>query len=79
MKKLRTLQLAGLQLNPERYRQLNRTTLDPEYDIYGDDEVFDGESLKQTMQDYLHTDPATRFQIARNSFERALVTAKVLE
>ncbi len=74
---LKTMQLAGLQLKPEKYRKLERTMVDPAYDVYGEDEVFDSVSLRQTMQDYLHVDPAARYQIAKNNFERAVVTAKV--
>lgn len=77
IKKLKAMQLGGLQLKPERYRRLEQLVKDPEYDTYGNDEVFDSESLNQTMKDYLHTDPATRLQIARNSFERAIHAAKV--
>ena len=77
LKVLKTMQLAGLQLKPEKYRKLERTVVDPAYDIYGEDEVFDTESLRQTMQDYLHVDPAARYQIAKNNFERAVVSAKV--
>jgi small subunit ribosomal protein S5 len=76
LKKLKTLQLGGLQLAPERYRRLEQSIKDENYDVYGEDEVFDGESLRQTMKDYMHMDPATRFQIARNSFERAVANAK---
>lgn len=76
LKVLKTLQLGGLQLQPKRYRQLNRLEKDLEYDTYGNDEVFDSDSLRQTMKDYLHYDPASRLQIARNNFERAVFSAK---
>ena len=38
---------------------------------------FDGMVLHQLMKDYMHAEPALRYQIARNYFERALTTAKV--
>ena len=65
-------------LSPERYRRLNPLVKDPEYDTFGDLESFDRDSLNETMKDYARTDPATRIQHARNSFERAFYSAKVL-
>lgn len=42
------------------------------------EEAMDRFSLKAVLQDYMHTDPGLRWQIAKNAFERALVDAQAL-
>jgi len=42
-----------------------------------DDEIMENFSLKAVLKDYLDTDPSTRYQIARNAFERSLTDAVV--
>ena len=77
MKALSALNIGGLNLMPERYRRLEQLIKDPEYDTFGYEEQVDRDFLSDTMKNYLHTDPATRMQIARNYFERAVHSAKV--
>lgn len=76
MKVLKTLQLGGLQLMPERYRRLETLVKDREYDTHGNDETFNMDFLRETMKECMHYNPATRLHIARNTFERAVFTAK---
>ena len=81
MKKLKTVQLGGSKLIPSRYYPLSSmdTSNVTEYDMFEnpDDEDFDKFSLRKLLKDYMHTDPATRYHIAKNAFERQLADAKV--
>ena len=45
----------------------------------GDDEEFDRYGLTTILRDYMYADPATRYQIAQNYFERSLVDAQALD
>lgn len=76
MAALGKLALDGCALRPERYQPLVGEG-PGEYDAEGDAEDFDRFSLRAVLKDYLHADPATRFLIAKNRFERALHDAKV--
>jgi hypothetical protein len=40
-------------------------------------EQFDSFSLRAVLKDYLHADPATRYDVAKNAFEQALSDARV--
>ena len=73
---LKKLDLGGESLHPERYAPMVGE-LPSEYDREGDVDEFDRFSLKAVLKDYLHADPATRYMIAKNRFERALHDAKV--
>ena len=41
--------------------------------------MFDGAALRVLLSDYMSTDPATRFSVAKNAFERALQNSLVRE
>eukprot|EP01041_Mallomonas_annulata_P002521 gene2521-4903_t len=75
LKKLKSIQLGEgdmtQKLSFSRYRPLEGLA-DSEYDTEGPEEQFDQFSLRTLLKDYLHTDPATRYQLAKNAFERAL-------
>lgn len=73
---LKKLDIDGESLHPERYAPMVGE-LPSEYDREGDVDEFDRFSLKAVLKDYLHADPATRYMIAKNRFERALHDAKV--
>lgn len=81
MKKLKTVQVDGSNLSPSRYYPLSSMDSSnvTEYDTFENpgDEDFDKFSLRKLLKDYMHTDPATRYHIARNAFERQLADAKV--
>ncbi len=49
--------------------------LDYETNSSKDLEEFEEFSLKKLLKDYLFTDPSTRYQIAKNFFERKLFDA----
>lgn len=76
MKQLRQIEIDGVQLRPERNHPVAHEG-DSEYDTNGETEFFDREHLKSMMTDYLSAEPAIRYQIARNYFERALYTVQV--
>lgn len=67
LKKLKSTSIDGFKLSPVRYRgfsgevSANRT----EYDEFSDesDEIFDKFALRKLLKDYLHADPAIRYQI----------------
>jgi hypothetical protein len=56
-----------------------------QYDTEGDyeelneltDENFDNFTLQNLLHDYKYADPASRYEVAKNSFERTLNNAKV--
>lgn len=50
---------------------------DTEYDTSGLEDEFDRLTLRSLLTDHMKSDPATRYQIAKNQFERALVDAQV--
>lgn len=50
-----------------------------EYDDEGPNEEIDRFSLRGVMKDFMFADPATRFQIAKNTFERALADANAVQ
>ena len=43
----------------------------------GVDEQFDQYGLSSVLKDYMYADKATRYQIVKNHFERAVTNAKV--
>lgn len=49
---------------------------DSEYDVQGEHEGFDRDHLKAMFSDYLGAEPAIRYQMARNYFERALYSTQ---
>lgn len=65
-------------LKVERYHELedDPTTLS-EYDKDGADEKFDRETLEYALNDFFDADPATRYQVAKNYFERQMTDALV--
>lgn len=73
---LKKMDIEGESLHPERYSPLVGD-LPTEYDRESEVDEFDRFSLRTVLKDYLHADPATRYMIAKNRFERALHDAKV--
>lgn len=71
LKKLKKVEIEGQKVRAERYRPLIREFAS-EYDASQEEESFDQLSLKTLLKDDLASDPASRYQVARNSFERAL-------
>ena len=61
-----------------RYRPVVQDGLH-EIDEDGDDEAFDRYGLTTILRDYMYADPATRYQIAQNYFERSLVDAQAMD
>ena len=61
-----------------RYRPVVQDGLH-DIDEDGDDEAFDRYGLTTILRDYMYADPATRYQIAQNYFERSLVDAQALD
>jgi hypothetical protein len=77
MKQLKKLQIENKKLSPTRYTPLNEDG-DESYNLkLGKEEELDAFSLKFALKDYLDCDPSTRFQMAKNFFERALNDAYV--
>ena len=76
MKQLKAITIDGNPLRVTRYRPIIPDGSHPIDDI-GEEEAFDEYSMHAVMKDFMHADPATRYQIAKNHFERALVDAKV--
>jgi hypothetical protein len=84
---LRNLEIDGVKLKAERYIPLV-TDFESEFDAKFDgnmqkvtksvDEEFDRFSLKTLLADNLASDPAARYQLLQNEFERALHDAKSL-
>jgi hypothetical protein len=54
------------------------TIIGDEYVETNDEDFFDKFSVRAVLKDYFHSDPATRYQVAKNAFERALTDAKVI-
>jgi hypothetical protein len=79
VKKLKSLRLPDhdAPLSFCRYAPLDPPLGVTEYDEQGDDEKFDSTALRTLMADYMSVDPATRFAVAKNAFERSLQTAIV--
>jgi hypothetical protein len=77
MTALKKVMVHGAKLIPEKYAPLVGEG-PSEYDTQGEMEEFDQFSLKAVLKDYMHADPATRYLIAKNRFERALHDAKVI-
>ena len=70
VKKLKEVAAAG----PHRFKALPYRTLVPEasseYDSSGPHEAFDKMSLETLLRDNLASDPATRYKVAKNAFDR---------
>jgi small subunit ribosomal protein S5 len=77
MKMLKTAEVDGQKLNVKRYRRVVMAGTN-EIDEEGDDEDFDKYSVKMVLKDYMYADQATRYQLVKNYFERALTDAKAL-
>ena len=81
MKKLKSMQLlddkgVSHKIQCTKYRPLHPDG-STEYDEDGEAEYFDQFTLRGLLKDYMETDPASRYEIAKNAFERALFDAKV--
>ena len=76
MKMLKKCILDGKSLSVEKYRTLSGAAEDADYDQVGTYEKFDQFATRNVLADFMHTDPSTRYQIARNSFERSLFEAQ---
>ncbi len=78
IKKMKSKEIDGMKLKPKVIEDgVNVGT--SVYDEDGDSEHFDKFALERLLQDFMDVDPATRYQIARNAFERALADAKALK
>ena len=78
MKQLRSLSAKGdFKYQPVRFMPAISPG-DEGYDNEGVDEEFDKFSLKLLLKDYMTTDPAHRYAVAKNYFERALYDARSL-
>lgn len=78
MKQIKPLKVDGLPVIVEKYRPL-LTPGDSAYDgLQNEEHDFDQFSLRTVLKDFLYSDPATRYEIARNYFERALNDATAL-
>ena len=53
------------------------TSYHSQIDEVGRDEAFDQYALMNVMKDYMYADQATRYQVVKNHFERAVHDAKV--
>jgi len=60
----------------ERYQPLVREG-SSEYDKKDEFNTFDSSTLRGLLKDHLEEDPATRYEIAKNEFNRALHNARV--
>ncbi len=77
---MKNLNFGSVKIRVERYTPLN-IDFQSSYDSSGNEareESFDSYSLKTLLKDSLGSDPATRYQIARNAFERAMSDARAL-
>lgn len=75
MKALRGIEVEGRKLKPIR----NHPVLEEgeaDYDGQGRHEAFDRDHFYYMLRDYLDAEPAIRYQMAKNYFERALFTAE---
>lgn len=87
LKFLKNLEIDGIKLKAERYIPLI-TDFESEFDSTFDgklqnltksvDEEFDRFSMKTLLADNMASDPASRYQLLQNEFERALHNAKSL-
>ena len=78
MKQLRTVSVGDVSLRPRRFHEVEEEG-DSEYDMEPENiKVFDRNHLQLMLKDYLTAEPAIRYQIAKNYFERALFTAQGL-
>jgi small subunit ribosomal protein S5 len=76
MKQLRTVAVGDVKLRPRRFHEVEEEG-DSEYDMEPENiKVFDRNHLELMLKDYLTAEPAVRYQIAKNYFERALFTAQ---
>ena len=76
MRRLRAVTVDSVNLKPRRFHEVENDG-ETAYDIEKRDvKIFDRNHLKLLMKDYLTAEPAIRYQIAKNYFERALFTAQ---
>lgn len=76
MKQLRGVSVGDVALRPRRFHEVEEEG-DSEYDAEPENiKVFDRNHLQLMLKDYLSAEPAIRYQIAKNYFERALFTAQ---
>lgn len=76
MRALRRLEYDGKKLKPIRNNPVQEEG-DPDYDSVDLAEKFDHEHYHMMLRDYLSAEPAVRYQMARNFFERSLFSAEV--
>lgn len=76
MRALRRLEVNGKKLKPIRNHPVEEEG-EPEYDSNGHAEKFDRDHYHMMLRDYLSAEPAVRYQMARNFFERSLYSAEV--
>jgi small subunit ribosomal protein S5 len=78
LKRLKGVDYEGSRLRPVRFSEV-AVAGTSEYDVDGGDEHFDRFSLERLLRDCMDLDPATRFAIARNAFERAMSDTKAMD
>ena len=81
MKKLKELQLDGQNIKVDRYRPLQQGG-STAYDVVTGAKLaaqveIERFTLSAVIRDFMHLDPASRYQIAKNAFNRALFDARV--
>lgn len=76
MKKLRSIEIDGQKLAVERFLQIP-VPYHSDYEKEGEEEVFDEVAHRFLMESSFESDPARRFQLLRNQFERVLFDAKI--
>lgn len=76
MLKLNKCMIDGKRLKAIKYSPLEING-DSDFDKLGFEEEWDQFSLQHVLKDFMHADPATRWQVARNQFERAFKDATI--
>lgn len=81
LKQLKATQVSGQNIRAERYRPL-QVQGDSAYDSITNKHekkqlAFERFNLSVLLKDFMHLDPATRYQIAKNLFQRELFDARV--
>jgi hypothetical protein len=76
LKALRRIEVDGKRLKAIRNTP-TREEGEPDYDSVGQADRFDRDHYNSMLKDYLSAEPAVRYQMARNFFERSLFTAEV--
>lgn len=76
LRALRKIEIDGKKLKAIRNHPIEEEG-DPDYDKVDVADKFDREHYHMMLKDYLSAEPAIRYQMAKNYFERAVYTAEV--